>query len=105
PLRSVSRQQRLDRDRRPRAQPRPLGNPDRPPQPARSDRPVTTPPSAPDPRPPDADQPTMDPPDARPLALAKPVHHRPEHDPGTPRAHLSTPRARRGPADPTAAPP
>ena len=36
PSGQLSRQQRLDRDRRPRAQPRPLDHPDRPAQPRRS---------------------------------------------------------------------
>ena len=97
-----ARQQRLDRDRRPRAQPRTLDNPDRPPQPARPDRPIPPPSPASDPRPPDPHQPPMDTPDARPLALANRVHHRARRDPRAPRPHLNTPTRRdeRPPAPP-----
>jgi hypothetical protein len=44
----------------------------------------------------------MDTPDARPLAMAKRLHHRPGRDPRAPRPHLSYRRARRGPAHPPA---
>jgi Transposase DDE domain group 1 len=85
PLRPVRREQRVDGDRGARPQPRTVGNPDRAPRPARPDRPVPTPPPPPDPRPPDTHQPPMDPTDAVPLALATPVHHRPEHAPSASR--------------------
>ena len=99
PLRPVRRQQRLDRDRRAGAQPRPLEHPDRSAHPARPNRPNPPPPALADPRPPDPYQPPMDPPDARPLALAEPVQHRPGHDPRAPCPHLTPPRQTRRPAD------
>ncbi len=83
------REQRLDRDRRDRAQPRTLGNPDRAPDPARADRPQPAPAAAADPRPPDPHQPAMDPPDARPLAWQGGLHHRARHHPRAPRPLLS----------------
>ena len=91
PVRADGRQQRLDRDRRARAQPRTLEHHDRSPDPARADRPRPPPATAPDPRPPDPHQPPMDTPTPRPLAMADRLHHRARHDPRAPRPHLTAP--------------
>ncbi len=65
----------------------------RPSQPARPDRPLPTPTPASDPRTADPHQPTMDTPDARPLALAARLHHHPGEDPVAPHPRLSNPPA------------
>ncbi len=91
PSGSFCRQQRVDGDRRLGAQPRTVGHPDRAAQRARANRPLPPPPTAPDPRPADPHQPNLDAADARPLALATPVHHRAGQDPGAPRPRLSAP--------------
>ena len=57
PLRPVQRQQRLDRDRRPRAQPARWTTPDRTARPDRPRRPHPAPPTAADPRPADPHRP------------------------------------------------
>ena len=67
-----------------------IGLPNQPVQTARIPPPAPTS----DPRPPDPHQPHLDTPHARPLALATPVRHRAERDPGAPRAHLNTPTRR-----------
>ena len=89
PLRPLSRQRRMDRDRRRRAQPRPLDNPDRLAHRARPNRPL--PPASPigDPGPVDAHQPPMDPTTSSPLAVEDRLHHRAGRDPGAPRPNLT----------------
>jgi hypothetical protein len=91
PVRPIRGEQRVDRDRRARAQPRTLGNPDRSPRSTSSDRPLPPPTPAPDPRPPDPHQPPVDTPNARPLAMAKRLHHHSGRDPRPPRPHLTFP--------------
>ena len=83
------RQQRLDRDRRPGAQPRPLDNPDRPTHRTRPNRP--RPPASPpgDPGPTDPHQPPLDTPAPSPLAMEDRLHHRAGRDPGAPRPSLT----------------
>jgi len=71
------------------AQPRPLDNPDRSPEPAGPNRPLAPTRAAPDPSPTDPHQPPMDTTDARPLALATRLQHDPRRDPRAPRPHLT----------------
>jgi Uncharacterised protein family (UPF0158) len=65
----------------------------RPSGPAGADRPFPAPPTAADPGPAGPQQPAMDTPDARPLALADRFQHDPRQDPRASRAHLTRPRA------------
>ena len=82
-------EQRVDRDRRPGAQPRPLDNPDRPAHRARPNRPRPPAPSAGDPRPADPHQPPMDTQAPSPLAMEDRLHHRAGRDPGATRPSLT----------------
>ena len=91
PLRPVRRQQRLDRDRRTRAQPRAVDQPDRPAPRPHPDRRHPPAPAVPDPRATDPHRPAMDTPDARPLALATRLRRRAHPHPRAPRAHLTPP--------------
>ena len=104
PLRPVRGKQRVDGDRRARAQPRTLDNPDRSPRPARPDRPLPPPSPAPDPRPPDPHQPPMDTPDARPLAMAEPTSPPSSTESARSPPSPDHPRQSRGPARPAAGP-
>ena len=93
PLRPVRRQQRLDRDRRPRAQPRTVDQPDRPAPRQHPHRRHPPAPAVPDPRATDPHRPAMDTPDARPLALATRLPRRAHPHPRAPRPHLTPPGA------------
>src|ERR1019366_2459855 len=91
PLRPVLREQRLGRDRRRRAQPRAVDQPDRPPQRDHQDRSPPPPAAVPDPGTADAHQPAMDPPATRPLALATGLRRCAHTHPRAPRPHLTPP--------------
>ena len=104
PLRPLSRQHGLDRDRRPGAQPRPLDNPDRPAHRAGPNRPRPPASSVGDPGPADPHQPPLDTQAPSPLAMEDRLHHRAGRDPGAPRPSLTgLAPIPHHPADPAAA--
>ena len=100
PLRPVQRQQRLDRDRRPRPQPRALDHRDRPTWPHRPRSTHTAPATATDPWPADPHRPAMDASSPRPLALAGRLHQGARTNTRATRGALKTPSTNSNKADP-----
>ena len=91
PLRALQREQRVDRDRVPRAQSDPLDRPTRPPRPHTTDRKTPPLPALRAPRPTDPHRPTRHTALPRPLALATRVHRSAHPHPSAPRRRLRSP--------------